>query len=368
VLREFLQPDGRARTDWREIDSARARFPYPELVQFALKEALGFKSYGPAEKLRWSFPATFRDTPVYFALRKFGFAIGISAAPDVPPRIEDDLLVALRQACRIVSRHLQARAREEISRGNVSIKNRFDDFDRMYRFFREEASKAYREPDAPPTSIRNQEGKVVGASYEMYRGPRHGFYFSKAMLDAYFSRLEHTLVLLLPFVGFNASRESLPSFIAGRWGDKFKRVFDLAHNAQAQSLYEELRSAKEQYRDQLSHGGFERRGASLLVHLPRYGMYPATLPEYKGADMEMFRIHIPEATFEELCALLDRVDAFLKGSETEFGMMFVRSGLNVAFDEDSRNEYLEAMETPEEFTDLISRQAYESERHMNMDY
>lgn len=60
---------------------------------------------------------------------------------------------------------------------------------------------------------------------------RHdGFYFSTAMIDAFFSRLEHQLVLLLAFRGQPLASGILKAFLSLPWDEKIKSLIDVEAN------------------------------------------------------------------------------------------------------------------------------------------
>lgn len=62
------------------------------------------------------------------------------------------------------------------------------------------------------------------------------------------------------------------------WSEKLKRVWDLIKDQEAKTLYDELRTIKERFRNSLSHGALEKGGMSLFVHIPALGALPASLP------------------------------------------------------------------------------------------
>src|SRR5688572_24969061 len=98
------------------------------------------------------------------------------------------------------------------------------------------------------------------------------------MLDAYFSRLELILVLILPFVKkINLRSFDLELFISQGWREKFKVVFELQKNKKASQLFEKLIAVKEEYRNPLSHGYFFKGGSSLFVHMEHLGAIPMTM-------------------------------------------------------------------------------------------
>jgi len=70
-----------------------------------------------------------------------------------------------------------------------------------------------------------------------------------ACVNAFFSLLEHRLVLVLPFIDFDPADGALTAFIGARWGDKFRRVFDVASDSTAHAIYDRLHRIAEAYRN-----------------------------------------------------------------------------------------------------------------------
>ena len=65
------------------------------------------------------------------------------------------------------------------------------------------------------------------------------------MLSAYFSRLEHVLVLLLAFGDYDPQSDDLARFIGMIWSDKFKRLLKVDSDLNKKRIYDDLRHIKE---------------------------------------------------------------------------------------------------------------------------
>jgi hypothetical protein len=133
---------------------------------------------------------------VSFELRKFGFTI--CAAKGAKADLTR-LCGQLRVAVKHVERYLMKLAKEQISAGNVTIANRHAEFDRRYRFFRQLADNSYRRAQHSPRKKKEMEPKGIEDmasewmsdwSHEV-RWNTRGFYYSTAMVEAFFSRFEH---------------------------------------------------------------------------------------------------------------------------------------------------------------------------------
>ena len=373
VLKDAKPPDPEAQGQYPPLNGklyhlAPEDFPVPELVLITLRDGLNCEKFGPFEKCRWSVPVVYRGIPFAFEYRKFGlFALTIDDEATVAPLLSV-FFTKLGKAVKATADALKILCQEQIAKLSVTVPNRFLDLDRMYRFFRECAAESYQRPDPPMRVISvNATGKPSVRARPMLQGPREGFYHTTAMLNAYFSRLELVLVLVLPFANFDESEFDLLDYIGSNWDDKYGRLFDLDQDKEAKRLYDRMKVAKERYRNPIAHGGFEKGGASLHFHVPTVGAVPASLVAVRDSWTFSF-IPIPEASYKEICVLFDDVDAFLARAHTRYGWKFAESGLDVVFGGKIRERYREAMASEETFEAMLHKLSLEVDYHRNMEY
>jgi hypothetical protein len=373
LLKDVKAPDPESKAQYppmngKVYDLAHEDFPVPELVLITLRDALGCEKFGPFEKCRWSVPVVYRGIPFAFEYRKLGL---------VAQTIVDEAIVApllpgffgkLKKAVNATADALKKLCEDQIASLSVTVPNLFPDLDQMYRFFRECAAESYRRPD-PPMRVTavNESGEPSAWAGSFLQGPREGFYHTTAMLNAYFSRLEHALVLVLPLTTFEATGFDLLDYIGSNWDDKYRRLFDVEKDKEAKRLYDRMKVAKERYRNPIAHGGFEKGGASLYFHVPTVGALPASLVAVRDSWTFSF-IPIPEASYQEVCTLFDDVDAFLARAHTRYGWKFAESGLDVAIDGKTREGYRRAMVSDEAFEALLEKLRLEQDYHRNMEY
>lgn len=373
MLKDAKAPDPEAQGQYPPMngnvyDLAREDFPVPELVLITLRDGLGCEKFGPFEKCRWSVPVVYRGIPFAFEYRKFGLvALTIDDEATVAPLLSA-FFTKLKKAVNATADALKKLCQEQIASLSVTVPNLFPDLDKMYRFFRECAAESYQRPD-PPMRVTavNARGEPSAWAGSLLQGPREGFYHTTAMLNAYFSRLEYALVLVLPFANFDESGFDLLDYIGSNWDDKYGRLFDLDKDKEAKRLYDRMKVAKERYRNPIAHGGFEKGGASLCFHVPTVGALPASLVAVRDSWTFSF-IPIPEASYEEICVLFDDVDAFLARAHTRYGWKFAESGLDVVFDGKTREGYRQAMASEEAFEAMLEKLSLEVDYHRNMEY
>jgi hypothetical protein len=178
----------------------------------------------------------------------------------------------LRSALSTLGDWLEPYARHLVDGGHATIENREGEFYSRYRFFRELADKEYAEAEATPRELKapkrgakkgqKAEAKSVisclvdGFNHRMRHG-RNGFFHSTAMVDAYFSRLEHLLVLLRAFSGEPLAKGELITLLAASWDEKLKMLVDVTSDRQTELLYSQLKRLKEQVRNPFPRWGGE---------------------------------------------------------------------------------------------------------------
>ncbi|MCY1033212.1 hypothetical protein OV207_17270 [Corallococcus sp. BB11-1] len=347
------------------------QFPVPELVLFVLRDVLGLEVLGPWEKTRWG--ASFEYEGAYFdvSLRKFGFTVTTQVEhPEGSPLVRE-VLGKIEKSVRIVEKFLEPFVQEQARDGRVTIANRFHHFERTYRFFREKAAEMYGPPELLPAG--NGQGAEKGGAIDFFapwarasERAMEGGHYAEAMMNAYFSRAEHVLVLSLPFLGFEPGSGQLMDFIAEKWSKKVRRLFESGADPVAKSLYERIKHIRDALRNPLAHGGFEPGIGSLYFHLPGVGALPARMTRHGDGFSFVFN-PIGHASFWEICAALDEFDEYLR-KKLGGGWRWAEAGLDVAYDEQSRREYFAAAQSVEKLERLIERASLRGDYHNNFEY
>ncbi|MET0400479.1 MAG: hypothetical protein ABW277_27050 [Longimicrobiaceae bacterium] len=345
--------------------AARDRpLPAPYMVYLTLVGVLDYRAaWMPTEKTLWSIPAMFKRVPVLLEHGKFGLRVSAKGAP---PGLLDELVSALLACFAITDRVFGTLAEQRIAEGRVTIPNHFSQFDGRYWYFRNLAIDRFASDPPPETVIATDiDGNPTGWASDPLKPQREGFYSATAMLDAFFSRLEHFLILAWPFTSFRAGEDNLQEFIGAAWGTKYRTIFDFAGLPGAHRTYDELLEVKENYRNRLAHGGMDREGGSLFVHFEGVGAIPARLSA--GATTHIYPIS--EITFNHVCEVFDRADEFLRTGPPHVICRYIESGFDVAFDQESVAEYRSYLNTPsEELEHLLEQLAYRQDYYGNMEW
>ncbi|MDX8498018.1 hypothetical protein RFM99_06265 [Mesorhizobium sp. VK4C] len=351
-------------------------FPVPELVLFAFRNIMGWQWSGPGEKVRWTVYGSVLGEPIAFELRKFEFTILRAIDHQVPyDRIVGQIGAAMRQ----IEELLTPFAAEQARSGNVLILNHFSDFESRYRYFRDKAKKAFAKSAKPPKLLKKgkkqeknlpslRAGMLTAVLNHVHAAESEGYYLSTAMIEAYFSALEHRLILLRAFIGEPLEAGGLQAFLAKSWDNKLKAVLPIGDDHQAGVTLGRLRRIKERLRNPFSHGGVENDGGSLFVHLPGIGAIPANFSDFADSPRFTF-IPIEAESFRECCSVFDTVHDMLSTGLLELPYRFVDAGVDPSFDAETLSDYAGVIADGSDAVEKwIERWGRNWTTHANMDY
>ena len=360
ILAKF-EPAADAAWSWTtSVHVDLERVPVPWLAYLALTQIVGSRDVGRHEKVRWQVPFTYDGVDAMLADQKFGLRLYLDV-PDgrdstkVANEIAGKLIAIIRTLERDVLADLSQARYDE---GRVTIVNQAHRLRDAYEHFRSEAEQQLAASEADDTFEMGEPGDgegglLKGWVMQMTRlstGSHNGI----AATTSYFSWLEHVLVLMLAFTDIDPSDGTLRRHIGDSWQDKFRRVFDMKDKESGRILGR-LQEVAEQYRNTYAHGGFDKQGGTIGVHIDGIGPVPARLTDVRRAPQ--FEIYpFSPSTFGDLTTILDEVDAFLRDGPRRLAMQYVESGLHVAYDNESRREYRDAMSSASKFSEYVAHQ------------
>ncbi|WCM51163.1 hypothetical protein OH720_30230 [Pseudomonas sp. WJP1] len=352
---------------------ARENFPVPEMLLLMLRNFLGWKWSGPREKVRWTVYGTFHGEPVAIELGKFGLTMLRShALSKSKQRIEGQL----KSAVNIVEKFIKPVLEQQVSSGNVTIGNHLSEFVSRYEFFRGQADKAFRlaerkAKEKPKGGNESPEGIISALMHGYSRSMKvqqEGFYHSVAMVDAYFSALEHRLNLLRAFTGAPLPEDGFKDFMSKNWNEKLDELLGANPSPAARKTLQGMREIKERIRNPFAHGGYENDKGALHVHIPSIGTIPGNITQF-GKSARFSFIPVGANDHELNCAVFDDVDKLLCMAHLAGPYRLMEAGIDPSFDEESLLSYRDAIsggaEAMEEFIDHWN---YMWELHTNMDY
>ena len=374
-LKDFGQPiDGQLelyeheRGSSRRID--RKQFPAPALLRFLLQGVCKFPSGYLDDKMRWIIHFSYKGKKCAIADLKFGMRFySEDPCAAVNP---DEVLGKLQKALGIFEReYLSNFANEQMKKGNVTISNHFLTLNDQYEYFRGNAVDAYTSTqkaeseggdiinftDLLATFTSNHNRNVIAT--------RQGQHNALAMIDAYFSRLEHLLVLALPFANYDRKKDDLATFVGYTWSKKVARILK-PFDEQVQKHHQNLLQIKEKYRNTFAHGGFEKNGQSFSFHLGGYAV-PVSMSGVRDS-VHFNNISIDEAAFEYICSVFDAFDQHLSQVAIPAAWKYAGTGFDLPLDESYLQNLLTVCGHEEDYDDFLTCVGYKLDQYINVDY
>ena len=343
--------------------------PVPPLVEWVLTWGLGARGFGKEEKRAWLVPFAYQGRRCSIGLYKFGLRLHVQASAEETPVVASNIIRAIDKAVRVAeSEVLLEYAEGQVRAGNLTVKNQYHMFHNMYWDFRSqlEPSNSAGGEVQPADEARSLKD-IVDRMNDNIRTDRGRFHVSVAMVNAYFSLLEHLLVLVWPLMGgYRPGVDDAEEMIASRWSDKFKTVFDISADRSAKHIYDRLHDVAEEFRNTYDHGGFDKRRGSLFVHFPG-GAIPASLSKSRHRLRTNF-FPVAEPEISDLLQVFGEVDEWLRVGPASFAMKFVEAGIDVPFNAAWLDELRQEMTTEEHFEGHLMGLARYLDDQYNMDW
>lgn len=352
-------------------ETLKVRHPYIIFIIFVYLKKFGFSGIG--EKVAWEIPVKYNGTPFILSHRKFGFQIASSEENETIKNHGIEVMMNIHKAMPFAESLIEPHIKSLMQKGLVTLDNEYQSIRNRYTFYRENAEKEFNDTKKSPKSLHLNFNEGIKEAVKSWNTAQKsintGNYYMFAMLDAYFSLLEHTLVLLLPFLNYiNLSEIDLENFISKNWKSKFKIAFPPKTDIQALKILERLDRVKERFRNPLTHGYFLKQGLSFYIQMDHIGAIPMTLTKPNRNFKYSFG-RIDHMNFNEICKCFDDCDNFLlKNKLTKFGMRYIQHDLSIAFDSDSCKEYRTAMTTMKMFDEFIYHMGRKHDDASNMDW
>ena len=376
VRGQHADDDGIAR-EHHQFDVERHNLPIPSIARATLL-CLGCYDAGRSEKVAWRIPFQLDGNPCFLEDQKFGVNLhawlpSTSTEGEVA-EFGARFLRILKVAMRIAETDIFYPAiKAQVGLGKLGLRNQAGSLRSTYLYFRESARLAFasegrlQEP-APPVDVGGTP-EVFGSEYirawtaERVR-TQEGSANTVAMVNSFFSYMEHYLVLALPFSTADLARVELTNFMGSTWSEKFKTVINILKLSETKALYDRLVHVAETYRNPLAHGGDDKKGSTLSVFLEQVGRVPLMLSGIEKTPS--FRLDpFDDSSFEEVTAIFDQVEDLLNGPLLGNASRWIDGGFDVFFDADEHASY---HAQDESFGQFCEKRGREWERQTNMDW
>lgn len=331
---------------------------------------LEYKFWGKEEKVKWTIPLKYKDIPFFFSERKLGFRLLTFQEENLPESFVNEMLSQINKGIKIADHMLQPYFHSLLQKGHITLANSYIKLTGMYDYFRINAQKSFdKKLPKKRKSIDLKEGLEFIAERMNFRNEfdNRGFYYSAAMMDAFFSRLEHILVFALPFSELSLEKIDVSNFLKKRWMEKYKTIFDLENDNEALKHFQVLSEIKDKYRNPLNHGFFQKNNASIFVQIPTMGAVPLNLANWEG-NLHFSISPIALDLFENISKAFDDFDYFLKSSKLKYAIKYAEAGFDISLDPVSIETLLKACKSDDDFDSYLEKMSYYYDMNANMDW
>lgn len=344
--------------------------PLIQPARLALMRA-GFRMRRGHDKTAWEMDGAFRGVEITLADTLYGPRLWVSKDFDGDTAgfaLEAAASLA-RAGAFIEKKVLTPHARAQADAGNVTLLNTAGRLHGGYQFFRWHAEGLVDgHGDMKLRKELIQFAQQAAGVENLGPGfiPSNVGFCVAAMTTAWFSWLEHILVLMLPFGSWDPADATVQHVIGESWSGKWRRVVGI-DTKESKEIFDSLSQTAEQYRNRDAHGGFGKRDAALLIHAPG-GPMPARLTA--GID-HILGAALPSSDvgLQDVIAALDRAEEFLRTGPTRYAMQWIDGGLDVAFDARTRADIHAAMAAGDsDYEQALDRWAQAQDRANNYEF
>lgn len=351
----------------------REQMPAPYAIALTLRVLLQCGDLGRSEKLEWEYPFTYQGVECSISREKFGIRIYVGHSKEGPKVEAHKIARKIASAALMMEKNLlRLMAMEALKAGDVTIPNLYYKLRGMYEHFRSAAERAYAGEGVlarPMGANQDTTAHMTARSLkENIAARQEGLYATIAMVQSYFSLLEHVLVLSLPSNNFDPATEEVSSYIGLTLFEKYDRTFTKGKDKTAQKLRAKLKVVAETWRNPYSHGGFDKLHKGIGFHIADLGVLPIGLSSITNTP-EFHLFPEKDQGFDDLCKAFDEIDEFLLKGPLWASMQWVMAGLDVPLDKESLTDFKRAITGgPESVSEHITYVSYQVDQAMNMDW
>ena len=379
----LLEPFPESWPNWTGVN-LNEEFPNPEYLQITLILSTLTSPVRIGEKTRWAYGFIFKGVPCVISLQKFGLRLYVRTEKVATQEaknadVQGFLIAALRKAVKYVKRQYISAFFEEISESDTLVlRNDYHPIRNMYQYFRDAAagaSETHRADDSESIEgVRESEVPILGSTKEFLapwfedreRFRNKGYYEFAAVL-AFFSLIEHVLVLLVS-LSSSAFDQPLAGFIKMELKAKLNVIF-VKGDPDSDMMRSKLLAIADKYRNFFAHGGITKGGRATHVHLK--GIGPVANPAFKlNRDPSLpFIEFLPnKPTIDsEVFPFFDEFEKWLAQGPTRFEMKFINDGMDILYDKKFLVRFLEACSDESTFDDWLRERSLATDRLINFE-
>ena len=351
--------------------AAGQELPEYYLCYFLLVDLLGFKCYGPDEKVAWSIPVEIKGHRLVIEHRKSGlgvFAHNESASENAA----GEVVQLVRRGVRAAQPYFEWRAHQAVNDSKINVINRCRYLYQRYEFMLGQYVSKMEEVEASRgTVIKTEHGTGYSMSFPEYGLEREAEWLATAVVESFFSWTEHVFVHMAILNGGCKTGEDVKDLAKVEWKDKFKAALGL-DDRDLKRFYDKLTTIRYQIRNFVAHGAFGKAGEAFKFHSD-VGAVPVQLPHRQGEYSYRFSNSLLSSSDDQqsdryaLVCIKEFVD-YIRSGDRLPAWMFLDAGFDVVLNLAQDGTYQRAMGSVDDMHSFIDYWSWLEDRYANMEW
>ena len=358
---------------WGGRTSASSQLPQPYLVYFLLVDLLGFKHFGPGEKVAWTVPVDLEGRTFFVEHRKFGLGVFESSDCD-DDETAQKIVDLINEGVRVAEPYFDWRAEQSVINSQVNVRNRsnalYERFQFLLGLYNAKAAEA--QANQGKLSGRYHANGVTSWRRLDYQLSREAEWLAVSAIDGFFSWTEHAFVLLAVLAGKCVDAKGVENLARAYWDKKFKTALGL-EDPELKRYYDELLAIRYQCRNFVAHGAFGKSGEAFMFHSGA-GAVPVQLPHRAGDYSYRFLRYWESGGKSAVRAdrlAIEQIESFINCVRTgplAPAWLFLDAGSDLVLKYAHDGTYDLAMKSEENMESFIEYWSHLEDLYANMDF
>jgi len=337
------------------------------LIFLLLVDLLGFKYWGPGEKVAYIIPIEFEGRRHSIVYAKFGMKIEYSDEGDC-----EAVYAALKKGMRAARRYYLWRAEEASITSDLNLISKCPQLWDKYVFLKEQSETLIAKFEAEKANAEVEKGynedgslRFTSVSYPAYEFRSQSVWLHEAAVDAFFAWCEQALVHMAVLMGKLTNGKEIAELLKREFGEKCKLVLNLS-NAEDKTAYDDILSLRVQLRNYVAHGSFGKDGSTFQFH-SRVGAVPLRILDSDNSSGFSFGTEGTRDWENDYA----RIESFLTQLWSEGrrpAKQYLETGFPCVLTYASDGTYQHAMQDEDEMNEFIEYLSRQIDDAANMDF
>ena len=337
------------------------------LIFMLLVDLLGFKYWGPGEKVAYIISVEFEGQLYSVIYAKFGMKIEYLEGGD-----GEAVYRALKKGIKAAKPYYLWRAEQASGSSDLNLLSKCPQLWEKYIFLKNQSEVLMKRFEAEKDQSvvekgYNEDGSFSwsSVSYPAYEFRSQSLWLHETAVDAFFAWCEQALVHMAVLMGKLLNGREIAELLKREFGEKCKLVLDLSDVAD-KSTYDDILNLRAELRNYVAHGSFGKDGSTFQFH-SRVGAVPMKILD-SGTTSELAFGTSSSRDWESDYA---RIDSFLDqlwSSGRHPAKQYLETGFPCVLSYATDGIYQRAMRNEDEMAEFIEFLSRQIDDAANMDF